>query len=243
MVEKFRAELRSLKGEVVEMGDLALDMLQRAVKALETRDVGAVKSFDRDKKRLADQDHEIEQECLRLIALYQPVAKDLRTIATALKMNTYLYRIGRYGKDIAILVPDLADAPVSSDCLDGIPVMADLVIGMVTDALTAFERNYGAAPSAIFVTHVHMDHVAGLERLFFATYFDPERRGKVRLYVPVTVLPHLQARLADYPGVTVLVAWGRLQYERFQAALSELRARQMQVGQLPYAAWEEVEDV
>ena len=43
--------------------------------------------------------------------------------------------------------------------------------------------------------------------------------------------------------VTVLVAWGRLQYERFQAALSELRARQMQVGQLPYAAWEEVEDV
>lgn len=140
MVEKFRAELRSLKGEVLEMGDLALDMLQRAVKALETLDVSAVESFDRDKKRLADQDHEIEQDCLRLIALYQPVAKDLRTIATALKMNTYLYRIGRYGKDIAILVPDLADAPVPSDCLDSIPVMADLVIGMVTDALTAFER-------------------------------------------------------------------------------------------------------
>jgi Phosphate uptake regulator len=140
MVEKFRAELRSLKEDVRDMGDLALDMLQRAVKALETRDVSAVESFDRDKKRLADQDHEIEQDCLRLIALYQPVAKDLRTIATALKMNTYLYRIGRYGKDIAILVPDLVDAPESSDCLDGIPVMADLVIGMVTDALTAFER-------------------------------------------------------------------------------------------------------
>ena len=41
----------------------------------------------------------------------------------------------------------------------------------------------------------------GLERLFFATYFDPARRGKVRLYVPVTVLPHLQSRVADYPGV------------------------------------------
>lgn len=43
--------------------------------------------------------------------------------------------------------------------------------------------------------------------------------------------------------VTVLVAWGRLQYERFQAALGELHARQMQLGQPPYAAWEEVEDV
>ncbi len=43
--------------------------------------------------------------------------------------------------------------------------------------------------------------------------------------------------------VTVLVAWGRLQYERFQAALGELHARQMQAGELPYTAWEEVEDV
>lgn len=43
--------------------------------------------------------------------------------------------------------------------------------------------------------------------------------------------------------VTVLVAWGRLQYERFVAALGDLRARQMQSGQAPYAAWEEVEDV
>lgn len=43
--------------------------------------------------------------------------------------------------------------------------------------------------------------------------------------------------------VTVLVAWGRLQYERFQAALGDLRARQLQAGQPPYASWEEVEDV
>jgi len=139
MVEKFHGELRSLKRDVLEMGYLARDMLQRAVKALETRDVSMVESFDRDKKRLADQDHEIEQKCLRLIALYQPVAKDLRTIATALKMNTYLYRVGRYGKDIAVLVPDLVDTRDSGRLAD-IPLMADLVIGMITDALTAFER-------------------------------------------------------------------------------------------------------
>ncbi|KFN50408.1 MBL fold metallo-hydrolase [Arenimonas composti] len=81
---------------------------------------------------------------------------------------------------------------------DGAP---ELMIDCGQEALTSFERAYGRLPDAVFVTHVHMDHVAGLERLFFATYFDPARRGKVRLYVPVTVLPHLQARLADYPGV------------------------------------------
>jgi hypothetical protein len=77
----------------------------------------------------------------------------------------------------------------------------ELMIDCGQEALTAFERQYAGLPDALFITHVHMDHVAGLERLFFATYFDPARRGKVRLYVPVGVLPHLQSRLADYPGV------------------------------------------
>ncbi len=81
---------------------------------------------------------------------------------------------------------------------DGAPL---LMIDCGVEALAAFEAAYDALPDALFITHVHMDHVAGLERLFFATYFDPARRGRVRLYVPVGVLPHLQARVADYPGV------------------------------------------
>jgi ribonuclease BN (tRNA processing enzyme) len=81
---------------------------------------------------------------------------------------------------------------------DGAP---QLMVDCGHEALTAYVARYGAMPDALFITHVHMDHVAGLERLFFATYFDASRRGRVRLYVPVGVLPHLQARLADYPGV------------------------------------------
>lgn len=81
---------------------------------------------------------------------------------------------------------------------DGQPL---LMIDCGQEALTAFMARYGHAPMALFITHVHMDHVAGLERLFYKIYFDPERRGKVKLYVPATVVPHLQARLADYPGI------------------------------------------
>ena len=81
---------------------------------------------------------------------------------------------------------------------DGAP---ELMIDCGQEALTAYLQRYATLPDAVFITHAHMDHVAGLERLFFATYFDPARRGKVRLYVPVPVLPHLQARVADYPGV------------------------------------------
>jgi ribonuclease BN (tRNA processing enzyme) len=76
-----------------------------------------------------------------------------------------------------------------------------LMIDCGQEALTAYKEQYDAMPEAVFITHVHMDHVAGLERLFFKTYFDPTMRGRVRLYVPSTVLPFLQHRLAEYPGV------------------------------------------
>jgi ribonuclease BN (tRNA processing enzyme) len=76
-----------------------------------------------------------------------------------------------------------------------------LMIDCGQEALTAYLAHYGEAPEAVFVTHVHMDHVAGLERLFYRTYFDTQRCGKLKLYVPAAVVPHLQSRLADYPGV------------------------------------------
>jgi ribonuclease BN (tRNA processing enzyme) len=89
-----------------------------------------------------------------------------------------------------------------------------LMIDCGQEALTAYLARHGAPPDAIFLTHVHMDHVGGLERLFYKLYFDPERRGRTRLYVPATVVPHLQSRLADYPGV--LAEGGANWWDAFQ---------------------------
>lgn len=76
-----------------------------------------------------------------------------------------------------------------------------LTIDCGAEGLTAFEAHYGAPPDAVFITHVHLDHVAGLERMFVSAYFDPARRGRIRLYVPAPVVPLLQRRVADYPNV------------------------------------------
>lgn len=81
---------------------------------------------------------------------------------------------------------------------DGAPL---LMIDCGPEGLTAFQSRYGAMPAAIFVTHAHMDHVGGIERLFYASYFDPERRGRVRFYLPAALVPVLQDRLASYPDV------------------------------------------
>ncbi|RLF44488.1 MAG: phosphate transport system regulatory protein PhoU, partial [Thermoplasmata archaeon] len=94
MVEKFHEELKKLKKEVVEMGDLAKEMLSNAVEALKDRNKEVASQVIEKKKKIADMDERIEQDALRLIALYQPMARDMRTIACVLKMITYLTRVG-----------------------------------------------------------------------------------------------------------------------------------------------------
>ncbi len=76
-----------------------------------------------------------------------------------------------------------------------------LTIDCGGEGLTAFLEHYGEWPQALFVTHVHLDHVAGFERLFVGHYFEPARRGRVRLYVPAPVVPLLHQRVAEYPNV------------------------------------------
>lgn len=81
---------------------------------------------------------------------------------------------------------------------DGTPL---LMIDCGGEALSAYLEHYDEAPRAIYLTHVHMDHVGGLERLFYRTYFDESRRGNVRLHAHAALVPLLQGRVADYPEV------------------------------------------
>ncbi|HRO87279.1 MAG TPA: MBL fold metallo-hydrolase, partial [Chiayiivirga sp.] len=76
-----------------------------------------------------------------------------------------------------------------------------LMIDCGQEALSAYLDRYREPPRALFLTHTHLDHVAGMERLFVQLYFDPERRGTCRLYLPAALVPWVQHRIADYPGV------------------------------------------
>lgn len=75
-----------------------------------------------------------------------------------------------------------------------------LTIDCGGEGLTAYLAQYDAFPRALFVTHTHLDHVAGFERLFVANVFDPARHGKTRLYVPAAIVPLLHRRVGDYPN-------------------------------------------
>ncbi len=137
MTDKFHEELKALKDLVQEQGAFASGMLSDSMIALRDQDPGLAGQVYARKVELADKSHAIEEAALRLIALYQPMARDLRSIVCALRMNFALYRIGRYGKDIAQLVEDLSGEPHTGN-LVSLPHMADLVRAMIDDALKAY---------------------------------------------------------------------------------------------------------
>lgn len=91
-------------------------------------------------------------------------------------------------------------SPMATIERDGAPW---LTIDCGSEGLTAFLAHYGEPPRALFVTHTHLDHVGGFERLFVANYFeDPSRRGRTPVYVPASVMPLLHQRVGAYPNVS-----------------------------------------
>lgn len=75
-----------------------------------------------------------------------------------------------------------------------------LLIDCGPGTLDRYTASYGALPKAVFITHTHMDHVAGLEQLFIRLWFDPACRGQTKLFAHAALIPWLQTRVADYPG-------------------------------------------
>ena len=133
-------EITHLKNDVLDMAKLALNMLEKSIKALNTRDLELAKEVDHNKHKLREYDTHIEERSFKLIALHQPMAIDLRSLATILKMITYLYRLGRYGKDIAAVVENLTDKLPISEIL-GITHMWEHAKSLIEDSMESFDKS------------------------------------------------------------------------------------------------------
>jgi len=138
MSEKFHAELKTLRKDMLDLAGFSRNMLCDALKALTTENIDAALEVATRKKHIQETMIELEERTYQLIALYQPMAKDMREIACMLKIITSAERIGRYGKDIANMVKHLKDQP---EFVQPLPIMhmAGLVIGMIDDVIHAFE--------------------------------------------------------------------------------------------------------
>src|SRR6059036_2581412 len=97
----FERELQELKNSILRMGGVVEDLIVRAIEALRSRDRALAPEAARIEAQTDVEEVRIEEECLKLIALYQPVAGDLRFVAAVLKINAELERMGDLAAHLA----------------------------------------------------------------------------------------------------------------------------------------------
>ncbi len=153
---RYTEELEQLDREIVQMGETAKDMVRKGVQAFLTSDVALRDEVVRLDLDIYRQEQMVEKHCIELVALHQPVASDLRTVTTCLKIITDLNRIGRYGRDIAEL-SDHGDLDSSFRRIVTVPLMAELSMAMVTDSIAAFVARDDRAARELFARDDEVD--------------------------------------------------------------------------------------
>jgi phosphate transport system protein len=138
-VRHFQEELEHLKERVLAMGGLAEDRVQTAVEALVAGDFSSLNQVVAGDEPINQLHVEIDGLAFRLLALYQPMASDLRVIVAALKINADLERVGDMAVNIAEAALRYLEHPPVKPLLD-LPRMADIAQGMLRGALDAFVR-------------------------------------------------------------------------------------------------------
>lgn len=137
---EFDHELEQLHLDMIRMGGLVEDAIDKSIIALEKRDRELAREIIANDKAIDDLDRVIESQCLRLLLKQQPVAGDLRAISTALKMITDMERIGDQAADIADVSLRFEDKPFVTR-FEHIPLMANIASSMVKDSINAFVKS------------------------------------------------------------------------------------------------------
>jgi phosphate transport system protein len=194
MSKHLHRDLDLLKKEILEMGSLVEEATRRAIEALEKRDADLAHDVIEGDDRLDTKEVEVEEECLKVLALHQPVAADLRFIVTVLKVNNDLERMGDLAKNIAERSLDIVlDRKLVPRELRE---MADRVQGMVTRSLDALVRMDPWIARAVLGDDHAIDELNARMHATFRTEMERDSSGVSNAISLLLVSRHLE-RIAD----------------------------------------------
>jgi phosphate transport system protein len=140
IVKSFDDELKQLSQMVAQMGGLAEAQLQAAIEALVARDAEQAARVVQSDARIDQLERQISNQTIRMLALRQPMAQDLRQIVAALKISSDIERIGDYAANVAKRAIALTQSPPMRP-VGGIARMGRLVQQIIKDTLDAFSEN------------------------------------------------------------------------------------------------------
>jgi len=136
----YEMELQAIKNDLIYIGALTEKAIQMAMQSLIERNSDLAHKVIKDDDEIDKRDTELEERCIRILALRQPTAIDLRFISTAIKITGHLERIGDMAVNIAEKAIQLNEEPKLKAYID-LPRMADLVVDMINKSLDSFIKN------------------------------------------------------------------------------------------------------
>jgi len=230
----FDQELAQLQQEILRMGSLVERAVELAVQSLRDGDVQLAVQVIEDDDLVDQLEMELEQRCIRLIALQQPLATDLRTIGTALKLVTDLERVADYATNIAEITVRLAGAPLFKPLVD-IPRMARMAQQMLRQSLDAFiQRDVELAESVCRADDPVDELFASLYEELMG-YVDAGDRQRISQAINLIFVARYLERIADHATnigerIIYMVTGKRVAHQLRDRILGSPKARQGAAG-------------
>jgi phosphate transport system protein len=189
-------ELERLKEKLLNMASLVEAAIKKSVESLVERESELARRVIKEDYRINRFDVEIDEECIRLLALKQPMGKDLRFITTAMKITTDLERIADNAVNIAERAIELNEEPLLKPYID-IPRMSHIVQRMVRDTIDAFINEDTSLAKDVIMRDHQIDELneAILEELMAIMTRDPSTISRA---VKITYVSKYLERIGDH---------------------------------------------
>ncbi|MGD0229579.1 MAG: phosphate signaling complex protein PhoU [Syntrophorhabdales bacterium] len=192
----FDEELRELKEKILYEGSLVQKAVRSSIEALQNRDSDLARAVIEDDDLIDAKEVEIDEFCLKLLALRQPAAKDLRFITTAIKINYDLERMGDMAVNICERVLELNLEPRLKPYID-LPKVAEMAQKMLRESLEAFVKEDIEMALRVASEDESLDHLADQIFRELLTYMSEDLRNIARATRLLFISRYLE-RMADH---------------------------------------------
>jgi phosphate transport system protein len=190
-------ELADLKQQLLKMGTLVETSIFESVESLKELSIERINKVISEDKVIDEMENSIDERCLDLLALRQPMAIDLRFITMSMKISTDLERIADLAVDIAQRVQDLVGKPLLKPLID-IPKLTKLAQQMTKDALDAFVNKDAELASKVILFDSEADRLRNLVQKELIEDYMSKDSSTAPLAVPLLLIARHLERICDH---------------------------------------------
>ena len=211
IVSSFSNDMNKLESLLLEMGGLVEQQLKDATAALRTEDRSLAKKVLKSDDRINELEASLNENALKVLALRQPVAIDLRMVVMSLKIARHLERIGDYAKNMARRMRTITKADAFTGSVDTLLRMSALVQAMIRDVLDAYSRRDVEAADAVRADDASVDQMHNTLFRELLTYMMEDANnigGAIHLLLMAKNLERMGDHVADIAKETMYMVSG-----------------------------------